>query len=165
MKLNLKRGGGAGAAIAAAAGFYALLTATVGEHEGLRLKAYKDIAGIPTICYGETLGVKMGQVHSKAECDAMLAKRLQVFVAGVERCISKPMSVEQKVAFTSLSYNIGTGGFCKSTVARKFNAGDTRGACDAMLSWNKARVGGTLRPVKGLTTRRQEERALCLKAA
>lgn len=162
MRINFRK---TAAPVAALAAFSALAVTTIGEHEGLRLKSYRDIAGIPTVCYGETLNVKMGQTFTKAQCDEMLVKRLQVFAAGVDRCISKPMSVEQKVAFTSLAYNIGTRGFCGSTVARKFNAGDARGACNAMLAWNKARVGGKLEPVKGLTRRRFQERGLCLKAA
>ena len=48
---------------------------------------------------------------------------------------------------------------CRSTAARRFNAGDWRGGCEAFLMWNKA--GG--RPVRGLTLRRQRERALCMK--
>ncbi len=43
-------------------------------------------------------------------------------------------------------------------MARRLNAGDIRGACDALLAWNKA--GG--RVVQGLTNRRQDERRLCL---
>lgn len=63
------------------------------------------------------------------------------------------------ITLSALIFNIGTGGFCRSTAARRFNAGNWRGGCDAFLMWNKA--GG--REVRGLTLRRQRERALCLK--
>ena len=52
-------------------------------------------------------------------------------------------------AATRLSFNIGVVAFCRSTAARRFNAGDWRGGCDAFLAWNKARVGGRLVVVDG----------------
>lgn len=140
-----------------------LAIAVVGGFEGLRLNAYRDVVGVPTICYGETRGVKMGDKATKAECDDMLLNGLQEFEAAVLRCtpsIAKAPN-ERLVAAVSLAYNIGQGAYCKSTVARRFNAGDVRGACDAFLMWNKA--GGVVWP--GLTRRRQAERELCLKGA
>lgn len=146
-----------GGLVATAVGL-AAITHT-GEEEGLRLKAYIPIPGdVPTICYGETKGVRMGQTATKAECDAMLLARLDEFAGKVENCVKQPMSDRTLVSFVGLAYNIGSGGFCGSTVVRRYNAGDRRGACDAMLMWNKA--GG--REVRGLTLRRQRERALCL---
>jgi lysozyme len=66
----------------------------------------------------------------------------------------------QKVylAFLSLDYNIGEGNFEKSHVVRLYNEGDALGACDAMLSWNKA--AGVVFP--GLTKRREKERLMCI---
>jgi lysozyme len=63
----------------------------------------------------------------------------------------------QKTAFVDAAYNIGVAAFCRSSMARRANAGDMAGACDALLLWNK--VDG--REVAGLTRRRQAERALC----
>jgi len=133
-----------------------------GAEEGLRLKTYRDIAGIPTDCYGETQGAKMGQTFTKAECDAKLLRRLDEFSGKVEACIKQPMSDKTLVAFVGLSYNIGSAGFCKSTTARLYNAGSFADACRAMGAWNKAKVNGVLRPVTGLTNRRARETALCL---
>lgn len=141
----------------------ALAVAVVGGFEGLRLNAYRDVVGVATICYGETRGVKMGDSHSKAECDAMLLKGLQDFERGVFACA--PALAEapdpRVVAHVSLAYNIGVGAYCKSSAARRFNAGDIRASCDAFLLWNKAR--GVVFP--GLTKRRQAERELCLRGA
>ncbi len=145
--------GGAGAA-----GLVALAVAVVGSHEGLRLTAYRDIVGVPTVCYGETRGVRMGQSYTKPQCDAMLLKALDEFARGVERCAKQPMGDKQYVAHLSLAYNIGINGYCKSTVVRLHNAGDRRGSCRAFMMWNKA--GG--REIAGLTRRRAEERDLCL---
>lgn len=145
--------GGAGVA-----GLVALAVTVVGSHEGLRLKAYRDIVGVSTVCYGETRGVRMGQSYTKPQCDAMLIKALDEFADGVERCAKQPMGDRQYVAHLSLAYNIGLGAYCKSTVVRLHNAGDRRGSCRAFDMWNKA--GG--RVVAGLTRRRAEERELCL---
>lgn len=146
---------------AGAAGLVALAIGVVGVHEGLRTEAYRDPVGIPTICYGETRGVRMGQRHTKPECDEMLARRLDEFAGHMERCVpsAKAMPEPRYVAHLSLTYNIGEGAYCRSSVARLTNAGRIREACDAFLMWDRA--GG--RRLAGLTRRRQEERALCLK--
>ena len=66
-------------------------------------------------------------------------------------------------AATSLAYNIGPSAYAGSTVARRFSANRWQSACDNFLSWNKGRVAGALRPIKGLTRRREAERLLCMK--
>ena len=141
------------------AGWLAIAIAVVGAYEGLSLTAYPDIVGVPTICYGETKNVKLGQTATKEQCDSQLSARLVEFNQGVESCVTRPMRDNERVAFVSLSYNIGVDAFCKSTVVRRFNAGDKAGACDAILMWNRA--GGKV--VQGLVNRRQKEREMCLK--
>jgi lysozyme len=143
----------------AAAG--ALAVALVGGFEGLRLNAYRDVVGVATVCYGETRGVKMGDRHTKAQCDELLLKGLQDFERGVLACAPGLSNAPDTrvVSHVSLGYNIGVGAYCKSTVVRRFNAGDTRGSCDAFLMWNKAK--GITFP--GLTRRRQAERELCMR--
>lgn len=139
----------------------ALAITLVGGFEGLRLAAYRDPVGIPTACFGETKGIRMGMTFTRAECDKMLLDSLIEHEAGMQKCIKVPLKGETHVALLSFTYNVGVAAFCKSTLARKLNAGDTRGACDELLRWNKA--GGVALP--GLTRRRQEEHALCLKGA
>jgi lysozyme len=160
--------GGAMAALTALIGAAAVsIVVPETQHwEGKRTKAYLDIAGVPTICFGDTANVRMGQVASDAECDERLARQLLNHARPVLRCVPSlgaPMRVNQRAASIVLAYNIGTTAFCRSTVAARFNAGDWRGGCDAFLRWNKARVGGVLQPVRGLTNRRQAERAVCLR--
>ncbi|PVB61594.1 lysozyme [Labrenzia sp. 011] len=134
--------------------------ALVGAWEGLRLSAYRDVAGVPTVCYGETRGVVLGDRHSKAECDAMLLSSLRKHEAGMRRCLKAPDAIPARsyVAFVSLTYNIGVGAFCRSTAAKRLNRGDVRGACDAATWFNKA--GG--RMIRGLVNRRAAEHELCL---
>ncbi len=126
------------------------------------LRAYADIVGVWTICDGDTKGVRPGMVETEAGCVKRLERQLVAHAAPVLQCVpalARPERQNQLVASVSLAYNIGTGGFCRSTAARRFNAGDWRGGCDAFLRWNKA--GG--REVRGLTLRRQRERDLCVK--
>lgn len=83
--------------------------------------------------------------------DASEAERI------VRRCAPVPMYQHEFDAAVSLAYNIGGKAFCGSTVARRFNAGDYEGACNAFLMWDKFR-GRTL---PGLVARRERERAQC----
>lgn len=152
-KTRLKKG----STVAAAA------VALVAAWEGVKTVAYKDIVGVPTVCFGETRGVKMGDRYSMDDCRAMLGDALVEFEQGMRACLTQPDAIPDKpyVSFLSLSYNIGTRAFCGSTVARKANAGDIKGACNSIPAWNRA--GGKV--VKGLVNRRAEEQRLCLEGA
>jgi len=125
-----------------------------------RLVAYQDIVKVWTICGGETLGVKPGMVETIEGCalreEAALIRHAEPVLACTPNLRTHP---NQLSAAISLAYNIGTSGYCGSTVARRFNARDWRSACDAFLMWNRA--GGQV--VRGLDRRRRAERDLCLK--
>jgi lysozyme len=126
------------------------------------LSAYLDAVGVPTACDGITRGVRMGQTYTDAQCVALLERELVEHAEGVMRCtpaLSEPGRDNQRAAAVLLAYNIGVRGWCGSTAARRFNAGQWRAGCDAFLRWNKA--GG--RVLRGLTLRRERERALCLR--
>lgn len=139
---------------------FATLVALVGGFEGLRTYAYRDPIGIPTICYGETRGVKMGQTKTVEECKEMLGTRLIEFSSGIDKCLANEDKLPDKTygAFVSFAYNVGVGAFCGSTLAKKANAGDLVGACNELPRWTRA--GGLVLP--GLVKRRAEERTLCL---
>ncbi|BBL73968.1 lysozyme [Methylomagnum ishizawai] len=140
-------------------GVLAAAVALTGGYEGLRTVAYRDPIGIPTICFGETRGVRMGDRATADQCRTLLGARLREFEAGMVACLDRPESIPDGayIAALDLTYNIGTGAFCKSTLRRKLNAGDIAGACEEFPRWNKA--GGVEWP--GLTRRRAEERELC----
>ena len=135
-----------------------LAVAVVSGFEGYRSNAYLDSVNVPTICFGETRGVRLGDHRTRAECEAMFVERLNGFATKVESCIRQPMPDKVEGAFVSLAYNIGEGAFCGSSVARLYNAGEGRAACDAIMRFNRA--GGHV--LSGLTNRRKRERALCL---
>lgn len=142
-----------------AATWLTICVGCVAGFEGLRQAAYIDPVGIPTICFGETEGVRLGDQKTAEECRQLLGERVKEFGDGVDSCVRVPLTPERKAAFTSMAYNVGVQAFCGSTLVRKANAGDWRGSCDEMLRWNRA--GGV--PWPGLTKRREAERELCMK--
>lgn len=144
--------------IAGSLALTALATGFVSQWEGRELRAYQDIVHVWTICDGETKGVRPGDVATPAECDAMLARNLVVYEQGLDRCLTRSVPGQVKVAFLSWTYNVGVGAACGSTLVRKANAGDIRGACNELPKWNRA--GG--RVIQGLTNRRLAEQKLCL---
>ena len=92
----------------------------------------------------------------------MLGGSLAKYADGVLKCTpSLKNNPHALAAATSLSYNIGTAAYCRSTADKRFDAGNIRGGCDALLMWNRA--GG--REVRGLTNRRKAERQICLRDA
>jgi len=142
------------------AGAAAALLAFTPVQEGRVLKTYRDIGGVLTYCDGATENARAGRIYTPAECDAQLDRDLERHAAGIAKCVPMDRLTDgQKVAFVDAAFNIGVPAFCGSSMARRTNAGDMVGACDALLLWNK--VGG--REVAGLTKRRQRERELCVK--
>ena len=140
----------------------AILTPLVMQWEGRELEAYKDVVGVWTICDGDTQNVTPGQVATVAECNARLERQLIAHAEPVLVCTPGLRDhPEELAAASSLAYNIGVSAYCRSTVDRRFDAGDFKGGCDAFLMWNKA--GG--REIKGLTNRRRAERDICLQGA
>ena len=133
--------------------------------EGVKLTAYKDPVGIWTIGYGHTSAagppkVEQGMTITGREAEEILARDLFKYEQGVISAITARPTQPQFDAMVSLCYNIGPGAFARSSLVRRFNAGNIAEAADAFLMWNKA--GG--RVLKGLDNRRKDERALFLKA-
>ena len=135
----------------------ALAVGIIAPWEGKKNDPYRDIVGVFTVCYGETR-VPMRR-YTDEECKEMLIKAVSEFQSGVLACTPNLYNrPHQLAAATSLSYNIGTSAYCRSTVARRFNAGDFRGACEGFIAWRYA--GG--KEVRGLVNRRKDETRLCL---
>lgn len=140
----------------------AILTPLVMQWEGEERTAYRDIVGVWTICYGDTQDVTPGTTETKEQCQARLERQLIAHAEPVMKCTpglkDKPHAL---AAASSLAYNIGPTAYCKSTVDRRFDAGDIKGGCEAFTAWRFA--GG--KEVKGLLNRRNAEKAICLKDA
>jgi GH24 family phage-related lysozyme (muramidase) len=128
------------------------------------LKAYLDVVKVGTICDGITRidgrPVRLGDTATEQQCAYLLEHELVVHAKGVIACTPKLYGrTYQAFAATSLAYNIGVAGYCRSSADKHFDAGRWRQGCDAFLKWNTA--GG--RVIKGLTLRRQRERSICVK--
>lgn len=146
------------------AGALAVATPLAIGFEGLRQYAYYDPPGILTVCYGSTKSVVPGRKYSLDECKTRLNADMTEAVIAVDRCApGAPQSV--LIAFGDAVYNIGPKVACdksKSTAARYLAAGQWAQACTELTKWDKARVGGELRALPGLTKRRAAEREICL---
>lgn len=146
---------------AASASMLVVAGASVAKYEGLFTSPYLDIVGVRTVCYGETAAdhVNLHRSYTAQECRDMLSASLARYDADMVKCLHRDIPASMHIAFLSATYNIGVGGFCRSTMAARVNAGDLRGACEALLKWDRA--GG--RVIKGLHNRRASERAMCLR--
>ncbi|MDE2096637.1 MAG: glycoside hydrolase family protein [Patescibacteria group bacterium] len=129
------------------------------HREGFATVGYLDSRGIPTNGVGHAAtggppAVFVGQLWSIDEVDQVLAADLAVTEAAVLAAILRPMGQNQFDAFCSIAFNIGSLGFHGSSMARRFNAGDTQGAADAFLMWETP---------PELKSRREGERAQFLR--
>lgn len=131
----------------------------IAVHEGYRGEAYEPVKGdVPTIGFGTTEGVEMGDRITPERALVRLLNDANKFQNAVRRCAPVPMHQFEFDAYVSLTYNIGEGAFCKSTLAKKLNAGDYEGACKQILRWDRFKG----KPLPGLTKRRMEEYQKCL---
>ena len=127
--------------------------------EGFTSKAVIPVPGdVPTIGFGTTEGVKKGDVITPEKALVRLLQDADKFSEGVKRCANVPLFQHEYDAYVSLSYNIGTGAFCNSTLVKKLRVYDYEGACKEILKWDKFKG----EPLKGLTHRRQREYKLCM---
>lgn len=130
-----------------------------------KYKAYVCPAGVTTIGWGTTaeLGRKLSKdtVWTKKQCDDAFLNDMVAFEDGVKKLVKQPLKQWQFDALTSFAYNCGLGNLQKSTLLKKVNAGDFKGAADEFLKWNKG--GGKVLP--GLVRRRASERLLFLNIA
>lgn len=134
--------------------------------EGCRLTAYPDpgTGGAPwTIGYGWTYPIdgkpiKPGMKIDQATADRLLKTGLVSYENDVLKLVKVKLTQNQFDALVSFAYNVGSRALSTSTLLKKLNAGDIKGAADEFLRWNKA--GGKV--LNGLTRRREAERALFL---
>jgi len=146
----------------AGAGAIAIATVFLGGQDGVEGReytAYKDVAGVWTVCDGHTgRDIVKGKKYTDRECDRFLWNDLQPVKKGVDGLVKIPLGEYQRAALYSFTYNVGLNAFSKSTMLKKLNAGDVEGACDEMRRWVYA--GGM--KWKGLQNRREMERSMCI---
>lgn len=130
--------------------------------EGLILHPYQDIVGVWTIGYGSTYcicGTKISAITrtiTQEIAEFMLRINVHIYESAVNGSITKPMNQNQFDAMVSLCYNIGVSNFKNSTLVRKFNDEDTKGAANQFPVWRLA--GGKIS--QGLVNRRLKEQQL-----
>jgi lysozyme len=156
-------------------------TALVGiaGFESYRGTAYKDSGGVPTLGYGTTQGVKLGDKTTPERALLGLLEDANGAGAGLKRCITAPLYQYEFDAYVSLAYNVGIHAVCKSSIPTKLNAGDYAAACNTILEfdgmrdctkpkvWNEKRRRWECPIVKlpGLTRRRHAEWLYCTGAS
>lgn len=133
------------------------------EFEGFRSKAYKCPAGVWTVGYGSTIGVKPTTRITRPAAERKLVEDiLRDRVPVIRDLVAVKISDNELCALVSFVYNVGNGAFGKSTLLRKLNAGSPRTAVALEFAkWTKA--GG--KQLEGLVRRRKAEAALFLKPA
>ncbi len=124
--------------------------------EGLRLTSYQDSAGVWTIGYGHTEGVRPGQTISQAQADNFFRSDVAWAEQAVRNNVSVPLNQGQFDAVVNITFNVGAGALESSTLLRKLNAGDYAGAREEFGRWVHA--GGE--SLEGLVRRRAEEAEL-----
>lgn len=151
------------AGAAGLAAVIALAEPTIRKWEGYSNDPYRDVAGILTVCVGETAGVQ-NRRYSDAECDGMLRRSLGKHAGPILKCLPYETPLSVAVAFVVFGYNVGVANACGSTAAKLVRVGNYRDACDGLLAWNKVTDPISRKKVwsRGLANRRADERALCL---
>lgn len=131
--------------------------------EGFRSEAYRDSVGIWTIGYGWThpvdgISIDNGMMITSDKAENLLRVGIQKYEQNINRYVKVPLTQNQFDALVSFAYNLGSQALNQSTLLKLLNAGNTQGAAEEFLRWNKA--GGRVLP--GLTRRREAERELFL---
>ena len=134
------------------------------SEEGLVLHPYRDIAGIPTIGYGNTRWLDGKKVSmddfpiDQETADNLLRSVVNGIAQEVDGMITDKVNQNQFDALVSLAYNIGTPSLKTSTVRRLVNANPNDPAIrNAFLMWTKVHIDGLLKTSDTLVNRRKKE--------
>ena len=138
--------------------------------EGFKAEPYLCPAGVATIGYGTTIyqdGRKVS-LNDHPITERYASELLEQHCIKIKRDIlyscKSPLNINQISALVSFVYNVGIGAFKRSTMLKKLNYGDLRGASLEFEKWDKATVKGKKVVLPGLTKRRHEEKELFLQA-
>ena len=110
-------------------------------HEGYVGHSYKDVVGVNTIGFGTTVGVKPGQTITVERALIKLGSNVGEKEKAMKKCLGDVELYQYEWdAYVGLTYNIGTGAFCTSTLVKKLkhNPPDYNGACKEILKWSRA---------------------------
>ena len=133
-----------------------ILIKLIKDSEGCKLKAYKCPAGIWTIGYGQTKGIKEGMIWTQQQADELFDTMIKEFETGVKKLVKVTINDNQLGALVSFAYNCGLGNLASSTLLKKLNASDFEGADKEFQKWTK----GAGKVLPGLVKRRLQEATL-----
>jgi|SRR5690606_22169151 len=96
------------------------------KEEGIRLKAYLDSVGVPTIGVGSTYykdgtKVKLGDVITEKEAYELFSEIVKRYEKAVNEAINVKINQNQFDALVSICYNIGISAFKSSTLVKRIN--------------------------------------------
>lgn len=128
--------------------------------EGFEPIAYACPAGVLTIGYGHTRGVKKGDSISKEEAERLLMQDVEQAVGRLAPFVNVPVTEGQFVALVSLAYNVGTNYVITKCpkLMHALNTGDLEACAEEFLDITRA--GGKI--LSGLVKRRKAEHDLFL---
>lgn len=126
--------------------------------EGLKLEAYKDTGGIWTIGYGHIKNVKQGDKITKEEAEKFYMDDFREHIKPLNN-VKVPLSENEKIALASFIYNVGPNAFKNSTLLKKLNNGDKKGATQEFDKW----IYDNGKVQNGLVSRRKNEKSMFLK--
>ena len=132
------------------------------EFEAFYEEAYLCPAGVWTIGWGHTKGVKPGMKITEEQAEELLQEDMQEAKRVVER-LNVDLSDNQYNALVSFVFNIGGGNFAKSTIRRKIIANpENPKIADEMKKWKYATNPKTKQKevLPGLVRRREKEAEL-----
>jgi len=124
--------------------------------EGFRAQAYLDTGKVPTIGYGTTHDVHLGQVITESQGEEFLKRDVSDAEHTIDTLVKVPLTQNQFDALVCFVYNIGEGQFKSSTLLRVLNAGHYDQVPAQLARWNKDNG----RVLKGLVIRRANEAKL-----
>jgi lysozyme len=130
----------------------------IAKFEGCVLSVYKDAAGLDTIGIGHLIkpGETFASPFTVEEAENLLRKDAADAESAVTRSVTALLNQNQIDACISLAFNIGGGGFARSSLVKAINEQRFDDCPKLFLLWNKA--GGKV--LDGLTSRRAAEAAL-----
>ena len=141
-------------------------------HEDYRETAYIPVKGdVPTIGFGSTKGVKLGDKTTPARALLRLYEEVEgVYANELKKCITVPLYMHEFGAYVSLAYSVGAPTVCRKAkpdpitgryepnLIDLINARRYAEACERIEAF---KYGPGRKVLPGLVKRRAAERAMC----
>jgi len=125
----------------------------IGEFEEFKNIAYQCPAGVWTIGYGHTKGVKKGDKITEKQAKIYLREDIAEVEAAISENVTVLLTQQQYDTLGSLIFNIGADGFKESTLLKRLNDKKYDQVSEQIKRWNKAGK----RVLNGLVNRRTDE--------